>query len=126
TRFPTMLASVRREPPPSVTCPDPFRAAGGERSRTGVNETRTETRPGSRTHRVARFRGLRTAIHYRPRVYRTWAERQSAFAGERLRTGVNEARTEARPRPAAWHACLLPGRCPVSVEVISWALNLAP
>jgi hypothetical protein len=33
--------------------------AAGERPRMGVNETRTETRPGSRTHRVAGFRGLR-------------------------------------------------------------------
>ena len=28
-----------------------------------MNETRTETRPGSRTHRVAGFRGLRSAIY---------------------------------------------------------------
>jgi hypothetical protein len=67
-----------------VTCPDSFRAAVGERSRTGVNETRTETRPGSRTHRVAGFRGLRGAIHYRPR-----APFGKSFANlERLLTGL--------------------------------------
>ena len=41
-RFPTLLADVHRGSPPSVTCAaDP--AAAGERSRTGVNETKTET-----------------------------------------------------------------------------------
>jgi hypothetical protein len=42
-RFPTMLACVHQCPPPSVTCPSMTTAAAGERCRTGVNETETET-----------------------------------------------------------------------------------
>jgi len=38
-----MLASVHQGPPPSVTCPDMTRAVAGERCRTEVNETETET-----------------------------------------------------------------------------------
>jgi hypothetical protein len=38
-----MLASVHRRPPPSATCPNTTGAAAGERWRTGVNETETET-----------------------------------------------------------------------------------
>jgi NAD(P)-dependent dehydrogenase (short-subunit alcohol dehydrogenase family) len=43
TRFPTMLASVHRRPPPSANCTTTIRANTGERSRTEVNETETET-----------------------------------------------------------------------------------
>jgi hypothetical protein len=43
TRFPTMLAGVHRGPPPSVTCPNMIGAVAGERRRTEVNETETET-----------------------------------------------------------------------------------
>jgi hypothetical protein len=45
-----------------------------------------------------RFRGLRASIHHRPRVYLTWADRRSVFADERLRTEVNETKTEPRAR----------------------------
>src|SRR5262249_1779885 len=52
TRFPTLLAGVRTGSPPSVTCQNAGPATAGERCRTGVNETRTETRhrvvPGGR------------------------------------------------------------------------------
>jgi hypothetical protein len=80
----------------------PGRASPAEAGRVG---TGTQSGVGP----VSRFRGLRTAIHYRPRVYLTWAERQSAFAGERLRKGVNETRTETTPRRPAWHAAWLLG-----------------
>jgi len=43
-RFPTMLPEVHDWPLPSATCADAPRVAVGERFRTGVNETRTETR----------------------------------------------------------------------------------
>src|SRR6516162_877023 len=43
TRFPTMLARVHRRPPPSANCTNTIRANTGERSRTEVNETETET-----------------------------------------------------------------------------------
>ena len=43
TRFPTMLASVHRRPPPSANCANTIWVNIGERSRTGVNETETET-----------------------------------------------------------------------------------
>jgi hypothetical protein len=43
TRFPTMLTTVHRGPPPSVTCPNTTGAVSGERRRTEVNETETET-----------------------------------------------------------------------------------
>ena len=45
---------------------------------------------------LTRFRGVRPAIRHRPSVYRTWAESWFAFAGEQLRTGVNETETEPR------------------------------
>src|SRR5262249_1571385 len=38
-----MLASVHHRPPPSATCTNTIRANAGERSRTGMNETETET-----------------------------------------------------------------------------------
>jgi hypothetical protein len=53
TRFPTMLASVHRRPPPSATCPNTTGVAADERPRTGVNETRTET-SGLRRYRLGR------------------------------------------------------------------------
>jgi hypothetical protein len=43
TRFPTMLTTVHRGPPPSVTCPNMTGAVSGEQRRTEVNETETET-----------------------------------------------------------------------------------
>ena len=43
TRFPTMLASVHRGSPPSVTCRNMTGVVAGERRRTGMNETKTET-----------------------------------------------------------------------------------
>jgi hypothetical protein len=42
TRFPTMLTSVHRRPPPSVACVNTIRAIAGEQCRTGMNETKTE------------------------------------------------------------------------------------
>ena len=118
TRFPTMLTGVHRRPPPSVTCADALWVALGERCRTAANETKTETRPSGRTWHASRsprggrrsrssknlrspksctftrFRVLRSPIHHRSRVYLGWAEGRSAFDGERLRTGVNETKTE--------------------------------
>jgi hypothetical protein len=82
TRVPTMLASVRRKPPPSVTCPDSLRAAAGERSRTRVNETRTETRPGSRTPAPA-WTGCR--------------QRASSTVRSRHHRGADQARADRRP-----------------------------
>jgi hypothetical protein len=41
-----MLAAVHRRPPPSANCTNSTRLTAGERSRTGVNETKTEPRPG--------------------------------------------------------------------------------
>src|SRR5262249_36094245 len=49
-----MLAHVHRRPPPSATCPDTAGAAAGERPRTGVNETETETRGQAAHHGAAR------------------------------------------------------------------------
>src|SRR5437764_880345 len=56
TRFPTMLASVHRCPPPSVTCPNTTTAAACERCRTGVNETETETERQAALYGAARLR----------------------------------------------------------------------
>ena len=124
TRFPTMLTGVHQWPQPSVTCPNLTTAVAGERHRTGVNETQTETRPSATSYsRVTRFRGLRSPIHHRPRVYLTWAERRPAFAGELPRTGVNETKTEPRGSvrgPVGWPPV---ERHPGSAETISWALN---
>ena len=52
TRFPTLLASVHQGPPPFMACADARRVAAGERSRTGVNETKIETVPGQPTGRA--------------------------------------------------------------------------
>src|SRR6516165_12147377 len=38
-----MLASVQQRPPPSANCANTIRVTTGERWRTGVNETQTET-----------------------------------------------------------------------------------
>ncbi len=43
TRFPTMLNVVHDRPPPFATCTNTIRVTAGERSRTGVNESKTET-----------------------------------------------------------------------------------
>jgi hypothetical protein len=58
---------------------------------------------------LTRFRGLRWAIHHRSRVYLTWADRCPAFAGEGLRTGVNETETETGPGCGTWLAGRLAG-----------------
>jgi hypothetical protein len=47
TRFPTMLTSVHRRPPPSANCANAIRVNIGERSRTPMGETKTEPRPAS-------------------------------------------------------------------------------
>jgi hypothetical protein len=39
---------------------------------------------------LTRFRGLRSAVHHRPRAYLTWSGKRSGLAGERPCTGVNE------------------------------------
>jgi hypothetical protein len=110
TRFPTMRTGVHQWPPPSVTCLDMTGAAGGERCRTEVNETETETRPSARACcRVARFPGLRRAIRNRPRVSRASAETWLAAAGGQLRTEVNETRTEPGGRAADGRMGCLPG-----------------
>jgi hypothetical protein len=57
TRFPTMLASVHQCSPPSVTCQNATGAAAGERCRTGVNETETETKDWAAFYGAARLRG---------------------------------------------------------------------
>jgi hypothetical protein len=46
TRFRGLRTTVHQRPSASVTCADTIRAATGERWRTGVNETKTETRRG--------------------------------------------------------------------------------
>ena len=46
TRFRVLRTTVHRRPSASVTCADTIRAATGEPWRTGVNETKTETRRG--------------------------------------------------------------------------------
>ncbi len=58
TRLPTLLASVHHGPSPFVTCPDVPAVAGGEQSRTGVNETQTEPRPRAGIGTAARFRAV--------------------------------------------------------------------
>jgi hypothetical protein len=59
TRFPAMLASVHGGPRQYVTSHDASRVVAGERFRTGVNETETETEAataGSNIPTVARLR----------------------------------------------------------------------
>ena len=73
---------------------------------------------------LTRFRVLRIAVHHRPPVFVTSADRMPTVAGERLRTGVNEPETEPRAwrRGAAadrvltwsglWPSAGTDGRCP--------------
>ena len=65
TRFPTMLTGVHQWPPLSVTCPDMTGAIAGERRRTEVNETETET-----GDLAARRSSMSEAA---PSLPRTWA-----------------------------------------------------
>ena len=51
-----------------------------------------------KTCAFTRFRVLRTTVHHRPPVFATSADGMPAVAGERLRTGANEPKTE----PRAW------------------------
>jgi hypothetical protein len=100
TRFPTLLTAVYRRPGPSVTCVNTVRATGGVRSRTGVNEPKTEPMGrSSGSGAFTRFRVLRTTVHHRPLTFVSWAYAQRVVAGERSLTGVNETKTEPRPRP---------------------------
>jgi hypothetical protein len=46
TRFPTLLTAVHGGPPSFVTRHDTAKSDAGEWCRTGVNEPRTEPRPG--------------------------------------------------------------------------------
>src|ERR1022692_2105368 len=57
TRFPTLLAAVHQWPRPSVTCEDARRVTADERRRTGVNETRSETRRRAAPGRALPGRG---------------------------------------------------------------------
>jgi hypothetical protein len=51
-----MLTSVHRRPPPSANCANTIRVNIGERSRTEVNETETETGGQAALHGAARLR----------------------------------------------------------------------
>ena len=51
-----MLARVHRRPPPSANCANTIWVNIGERSRTAVNETETETRGQAAHHGAARPR----------------------------------------------------------------------
>ena len=46
TRFPGLLAGIRRKPSPPLTWPDDALATGGGQCCTGANETQTEPGPG--------------------------------------------------------------------------------
>jgi hypothetical protein len=74
----------------------------------------------------ARFPTMLTGVHRRPPPSAACANTLKVTTSEQRRTGVNETKTEPRPGRAAWPADRLPGTWPVSVEAISWALNLAP
>jgi hypothetical protein len=128
TRFPTLLTSVHAGLRPYVTSHDALRAHAGGRSWTGANETQTEPRPRGRYWRASgsqrggrqrgwsrnlrppmgstfsRFRVLRTTIHRRSRAFLTRYSGRPASARERLRTGVNETKTETRPGASPGHA----------------------
>ena len=54
--LPTMLTTVHRGSPPSVTCPNMTGAVAGERRRTQMSETETETECGAALYAVARLR----------------------------------------------------------------------
>jgi hypothetical protein len=73
---------------------------------------------------IARFRVLRTTVHHRPPAFVTSPNRRPAAAGERPRTGVNEPKTEPRPRTATNPDAYRRDRYPVSVAAISRAHNL--
>jgi hypothetical protein len=69
---------------------------GGVNERGGVEGAETEG------CLFARFRVLRFGVHHRPPMFMTSPNRRPAAAGERPRTGVNEPKTEPRPRSGDW------------------------
>src|SRR5262249_59126561 len=79
-----------------------------------------------KTCAFTRFRVLRTAVHHRPPVLVTSADRMPAVAGERLRTGVNEPKLSPEPGAAGLppggpaHLPAVPNDCRVN----PWTLNL--
>ena len=129
------VSDLRRTPRPRLNAPDgrlplPFRSQTltgrarcliGEHLRTGWNKQNRKRRSGGDS--VARFRGLRSVIHLRPRVYLTWAGRWRTFAGERPGTGVNETETETRHGLSDLVVFPAAGRWPGTAHPISWALN---
>jgi hypothetical protein len=96
----------------------------GERLRTGVNEPGNEPTGWAAAGRGSRFRGLRSAVHHRPRAYLTRTERRPAFARERFRTGRTRYKQSYRSLPGL--TLMSTSGCPVSGEVVSWTLNSTP
>ena len=110
TRFPTMLARVHRRPPPSANCTNTIRANTGERSRTGVNETQTET--GGQVGPCGAAR-LRSGHRRRPDSYAVLAVRLSAAELPRRPAGRPGRRGTANGTSApVWPASTATRRTP--------------
>ena len=67
-----------------------------------------------------------TSVHRRPPPSASRANTIRVTTGEWWRTGVNETETETGGQAAPLRGGMSEERRPVSVEAISWALNLAP
>jgi hypothetical protein len=71
-----------------------------------------------------RFRVLRTTVHRRPSAYLTCTEGRCAFTDERLRTGVNETKTEPTASRRTRHGELR-GASPMMLRPEQGALGYA-
>ena len=99
TRFRGLRSTIHHGPPEYVNCVDACRVTAGERLRTGVNETETETRPGLATGRPMRAgRGRSPAS---PHSSRRSAVPQKFRSGNAARNFPANARTASRPRSGA-------------------------
>lgn len=132
TRVPTLLASVQRCSAPSATCPNASTMAAGERSRTGVNETETETRSSPQ---IWRFTGhvRRRPVSVEPGLVGAYvalslviraASRQMGTAGRsRLSYVCSNEAMRGSDLPPWWP---YPAQCPAAhrwgpgLVIVSW------
>jgi hypothetical protein len=121
------LTTIHHRPQVSVSWADRRPAAAGERPRTRLNETQTETRPGFAASRAGRLLGGADLPLFRSKHHCFSAvtlvvsrgQRQSVACDRRFCTGINETRDETTPRFGAGCTSHSPGA--IGVEAISRA-----
>jgi hypothetical protein len=104
TRFPSLLAGIRRKPSPPLTWPDDALATGGGQCCTGANETQTEPEPGR--HQGSRIPA--TPWQTAPGRGRPAGQRRGDLAGAqpRGRYRVTAAASGIPGATRCWPACV--------------------